>query len=592
MGSTDTCTACNSFDASIKNSTSYQIAVDDLTRKKEEHPQQLAQQAQYFIKKMAQRLDYFDDGQYETKRADNLRKLKPNAVPTLFAYQKVPPKFRKPPRKRRSSSTENSKPCSPTKKIRLEHGYAMVNFDTTALQIDLAKNTDGDSVNGSPLKPFNLEIIRRAHDIGLHVSSITSDMGSANQALWKSFRVVVSRYSRAVNKINHPYADVPHVIKNLKACLINRNTITMSNEIVTRFGLSSNTVNIDPVRDLATFQADKDLKLAPKLTECILTPGHFGKMKVLHALNFFSHSVSCGVRFLVEHEGRDKFYLTTAWFLEFVNKWFNLMSSRHPVMALSKCNRDVYQESVAHHESAVWVFENIAIDKGQWKTVQTGVILATSSVLELYVELLSMGHGYVLTSRFTQDCLENLFGCIRMKNPVPSCLEFRQALKIITVAQFLKCPAHGSYMEDDREFLAEFLDKSAPQDNTLCDIDKLNESLELPLSDSVHDQSQLNSLCYVVGYCISRLKRQKNLCQVASNLLFFLNNKEGFIIKSDYWRDINCTQVLPMKGRAAWTHDRFNMSVVLLPPLDDDPIQIKREKLNVLTCLFPLICRV
>ncbi|KAK4321354.1 hypothetical protein Pmani_007835 [Petrolisthes manimaculis] len=76
-------------------------------------------------------------------------------------------------------------------------------------------------------------------------------------------------------------------------------------------------------------------------------------MKVSHALNFFSHSVSCGVRFLVEHEGRDKSDLTTAWFLEFVNKWFNLMSSRHPVMALSKCNRDVYEESVAHLESAV-----------------------------------------------------------------------------------------------------------------------------------------------------------------------------------------------------------------------------------------------
>ncbi|KAK3880916.1 hypothetical protein Pcinc_014625 [Petrolisthes cinctipes] len=89
--------------------------------------------------------DHFDDGQYESERADNLRKLKPNAVPTLFAYQKVPPKFRKPPRKRGSSSTENSKPCSPTKKIQLEHGYAMVNFDARALQINLAKNTDDEN---------------------------------------------------------------------------------------------------------------------------------------------------------------------------------------------------------------------------------------------------------------------------------------------------------------------------------------------------------------------------------------------------------------------------------------------------------------
>ena len=120
------------------------------------------------------------------------------------------------------------------------------------------------------------------------------------------------------------------------------------------------------------------------------------------------------------------------------------------MMALSKCNQDAYQRALSHLESAVWIFENISIgQKGHWKPVQTGVILATSSILDLHVELLSMGHTYVLTSRFTQDCLENLFSCVRMKTPVPTCLVFRQALKIITVAQFLKCTSQGSYLEDD-----------------------------------------------------------------------------------------------------------------------------------------------
>ncbi|KAK3878143.1 hypothetical protein Pcinc_017204 [Petrolisthes cinctipes] len=50
---TDTCTTCDTFDVSIKNSNSDQAVVDDLIRQKEEH-QQLTQQAQDIMKKMAE----------------------------------------------------------------------------------------------------------------------------------------------------------------------------------------------------------------------------------------------------------------------------------------------------------------------------------------------------------------------------------------------------------------------------------------------------------------------------------------------------------------------------------------------------------
>ncbi|KAK4298288.1 hypothetical protein Pmani_029355 [Petrolisthes manimaculis] len=50
---TDTCTTCNTFDVSIKNSNGDQAAVDDLIRQKKEH-QQLAQQAQDFMKKIGE----------------------------------------------------------------------------------------------------------------------------------------------------------------------------------------------------------------------------------------------------------------------------------------------------------------------------------------------------------------------------------------------------------------------------------------------------------------------------------------------------------------------------------------------------------
>ncbi|KAK3883290.1 hypothetical protein Pcinc_012327 [Petrolisthes cinctipes] len=101
-----------------------------------------------------------------------------------------------------------------------------------------------------------------------------------------------------------------------------------------------------------------------------------------------------------------------------------------------------------------------------------------------------------------------------MKNPVPTALEFRQTIKVISVAQFLKCPSTGSYAEDEREFLAEFLDnaalpekKSVATDNNDDDDDEDSTSLSIDqlTSDSVLSKAEQCSLYNLAGYCISRV---------------------------------------------------------------------------------------
>jgi len=64
-------------------------------------------------------------------------------------------------------------------------------------------------------------------------------------------------------------------------------------------------------------------------------------MKVAHAMAIFSKAVSAALHLLVEAGVCEQYTLTTAWFLQTVNHWFDLMSSRHPVMALSKF--DIYR---------------------------------------------------------------------------------------------------------------------------------------------------------------------------------------------------------------------------------------------------------
>ena len=56
-------------------------------------------------------------------------------------------------------------------------------------------------------------------------------------------------------------------------------------------------------------------------------------MKVSSAMHVFSKSTSAALRYMVAEEHRPESYLTISWFLEKVNHWFDLMSSRNVVTA-------------------------------------------------------------------------------------------------------------------------------------------------------------------------------------------------------------------------------------------------------------------
>lgn len=399
------------------------------------------------------------------------------------------------------------------------HGLVfMMSGITTRWKQVVAYHYTGSSYDGATMKPIISDIIQLAADIGLHVLAVTSDMGSMNRAMWRSFGIVCGKDCQTVNKIKHPcqpnrslyfLADVPHVLKNLKAALVNGQVITIPNNLVSIHNLQSAEVSVKPVQDLLEFQVNKDLKLAPKLTQATLAPSHFDKMKVSHALNFFSNSVASALRYLVECEGRNAHILTTAWFLDLCNRWFNLMSSRHPVMALSKLNPDQYHQAVTFLAEIIRVFKGIKIGtKGAWKPVQTGVILSTQSILDIQEEVLAKDQKFLLTSRFTQDCLENLFSIVRHNNPVPSPVEFKYALKIITISQFLKATHAGNYQEDDNEFLAEFADDQFQP--TQEQVPEVNFNHNIPMEDLTGDE--LNSLYYLAGYCITRIVNNDKHC--------------------------------------------------------------------------------
>ena len=349
-----------------------------------------------------------------------------------------------------------------------------------------------------------MDIIKRAHEIGLFVTNITSDMGGSNQAMWSKFGIYVNKYSTPKVRIEHPcdssrnlylIPDVPHIIKNLRAAFVKMD-----------FRYNGKLFSVEHVKRVAEMDETRDMKLAPNLKLSDMETGHFQKMKVSSAMHVFSNSVASAITFMVENNMIDKSVhksaVDTAWFISTMNRWFDLMSSRTPAMALSKLHPEKFNEAKEFLMQVIDLFTHISIGKGQWKPVQTGIILATTGILQLAEELIDGGMDFVMTARLTQDCLENLFSTIRLKTATPSAIEFRNSLKIVTVAQFLKTPKNSSYQLDESTYLGSYLEK-APEIQTIELLDNTEEIVVFDEAKCISlDLCELNSLYYLCGWSL------------------------------------------------------------------------------------------
>jgi len=309
-------------------------------------------------------------------------------------------------------------------------------------------------------------------------------------------------------------ADVPHVTKNLRAGFSKQN-VYLPEDVVKREKLPTNCATIDHLKALLEFQRPLTIKPAPFLKEQDVDCSHFVKMDVGSALHVFHHDVASALRLMVKEHGYPESFLTTAWFVDSVRKWFDLMSSRCQKMALSKANPAKYEESVAFLKDFAAMMCNAQIgEKEAWKPVQTGIQLSTHSMIKLVEYLLSKGFYYVLTARFNQDKLENLFSQIRARSPTPTAYEFKNALKIVTVSQMLHQTKNSSYNNDDATYIADFfaLNPQAKQDVQEIEFD---HEFILNLIESV-DQSEVqppvNSVVYnLVGYLIHSVEKTKQV---------------------------------------------------------------------------------
>lgn len=60
-------------------------------------------------------------------------------------------------------------------------------------------------------------------------------------------------------------------------------------------------------------------------------------------------------------------------------------------------------------------------------------------------------YQFLLTSRFCQCCLENIFSAVRVRQPVPNPLQVKQNLRVIVLSQVCTNSINASYDNDDAE---------------------------------------------------------------------------------------------------------------------------------------------
>lgn len=224
--------------------------------------------------------------------------------------------------------------------------------------------------------------------------------------------------------------------------------------------MPNNTVKASHFKEILSAQQNLEFKLAPKLTPDYLdTKKHFLKMRVSSATNVFNDETSSALKFLAEERSKEEYY-TTAWFVDLIFRWFRIMTARHPAFALGTKNMECYENARAHLKETIQFFSLVNVGKkNQWKPFQTSVVISTTAFLEVSEYLLNERDlKFILGSRFTQDCLENVFSVVRSKNEVPNCLQVKNNIKLISISQYMKNVSSGNYDEDDRTFLSEFLD--------------------------------------------------------------------------------------------------------------------------------------
>jgi hypothetical protein len=366
-------------------------------------------------------------------------------------------------------------------------------------------------------------VIDALHSRSVMVRVVTSDMGTSNIGMWRAAGLNINIDSEQCF-VQHPcdessklyfMPDVPHVVKCMRNCLETQ-LLLLPKDTVEKFKLPCRDVSMQPVEEIIKIQESFEVKLVKGLSRANVHPGQYGKMKVGNAMKVFSHTTAMTMKDLVNDNVLNVRALSTAWFLDRVNNWFDIMSNNSYQLAL-------YSSPTSSNGSSTLSGRNIQTIRDMHDLIsqmdvvgargfnmtlkpwQKGIMLASKVVLLLHQDLVVNGnYKCLVTRRLTQDALENLFSQIRgIGDSHPSVVQFRQHLKLITLSQITDVPKCSSYDIDNMPNLIAFIRSHKSKPN----VDYWEKhKIQLPFID-VDNPSSLEEkgLYYIAGWVAFKL---------------------------------------------------------------------------------------
>ena len=459
----------------------------------------------------------------------------------------------------------------------------------------------GNSIPGSILYSQIVDVVKCLENIGLEVLALVSDMGPTNTSLWKHMGISVTRVHR-IHYVNHParhnaklyvFADPQHVLKNIRNALLKHDIVLSVNidqnrsesiplpsefvecdyeghystNIASDSGITTaqylnsissganQTVKMQYFHDILTVQIQNDILLAPKLTLTHLNPDQHKKMNVRLAFQLLHHDTAAALTALIKLGYISEEATTTAWFCKLIAEWFGIISSRNKKQSLTKHWVMDYGKKLHLLHQTIDTFATMSVGK-RWMPFQSGLIMTTLSYLAVSDELFSVGFGYVLGGRFSQDAVENLFSLIRSRGDrFPTALRFRANLRNISVSQYFAEVKSSSYMHGNDEYFVDLIktrqkrkiktktNKSAmsinasynqnfPKDSVCSEEEDVFNEQNLLLANAEHRlfgyvlstiKHRLCDNCWV--YCVDKSQKSAN-----TKIYFTELNKGGMVI--------------------------------------------------------------
>lgn len=275
------------------------------------------------------------------------------------------------------------------------------------------------------------DILQKLHVIGYNVVAITSDMGPANQGLWRELNVSCNKVwfphpSDGLKKV-FVFADPVHLIKLLRNHFLDSG-----------YHLGDVSINATPVKEVLSLISVADLKIAFKLTDEHLSVEAAARQKVKFATQLFSNSVSSAIRRCVMlGKCKNKYALQCADFIKIVNDWFDVFNSKVPEID-SRNRIKAFGLAVEEQNDIInKMNDNILQLRASGKKVllpfQKGILLSNKSLVGLYDYLKdNYNFRYILTDRLNQDIIEHFFSSIRSKGGLhdhPTAVEFKYRLR-------------------------------------------------------------------------------------------------------------------------------------------------------------------